>query len=109
MQPLYQTCLFVVLGERAGGFFAGGDGKMASFFADWLNLLLRWGHMIAGIAWIGTSFYFVALDLSLKKRDKMKAGVLGTAWEVHGGGFYHVEKFSVAPKDLPGDLIWCKW
>lgn len=82
---------------------------MASFFADWLNLLLRWGHMIAGIAWIGTSFYFVALDLSLKKRDKMKAGVLGTAWEVHGGGFYHVEKFSVAPKDLPGDLIWFKW
>jgi uncharacterized membrane protein len=82
---------------------------MTGFFADWLNLLLRWGHMIAGIAWIGTSFYFVALDLSLRKRDGMKDGVLGTAWEVHGGGFYHVEKFTVAPKDLPDDLIWFKW
>ena len=65
--------------------------------------------MIAGIAWIGTSFYFVALDLSLRKRDKMPDGVLGTAWEVHGGGFYHVEKFTTAPKDLPDDLVWFKW
>ena len=82
---------------------------MSAFIADWLNLLLRWGHMIAGIAWIGTSFYFVALDLSLRKRNRMRDGVLGTAWEVHGGGFYHVEKFTVAPKDLPADLIWFKW
>lgn len=65
--------------------------------------------MIAGIAWIGTSFYFVALDLSLRKREKMPDGVLGTAWEVHGGGFYHVEKFTSAPKDLPDDLVWFKW
>ena len=82
---------------------------MSAFYADWLNLLIRWGHMIAGIAWIGTSFYFVALDLSLRKREKMPDGVLGTAWEVHGGGFYHVEKFTSAPKDLPNDLIWFKW
>jgi len=65
--------------------------------------------MIAGIGWIGTSFYFIALDLSLKKREKMKEGVMGTAWEVHGGGFYHVEKFTVAPKELPSDLVWFKW
>jgi uncharacterized membrane protein len=65
--------------------------------------------MIAGIGWIGTSFYFIALDLSLKKREQMKEGVMGTAWEVHGGGFYHVEKFTVAPKELPGDLVWFKW
>jgi uncharacterized membrane protein len=82
---------------------------MGVFLADWLNLLIRWGHMIAGIGWIGTSFYFIALDLSLKKREIMKEGVLGTAWEVHGGGFYHVEKFSVAPKALPEDLVWFKW
>jgi len=65
--------------------------------------------MIAGIGWIGTSFYFIALDLSLKKREKMKEGVMGTAWEVHGGGFYHVEKFAVAPTELPDDLVWFKW
>ncbi|HTN96460.1 MAG TPA: urate hydroxylase PuuD [Nordella sp.] len=79
------------------------------FIADWLNLLLRWAHMIAGIAWIGTSFYFVALDFSLKRHAGLPKGVYGEAWEVHGGGFYHVQKYSVAPADLPPDLIWFKW
>ena len=82
---------------------------MQAYIADWLNLLIRWSHMIAGIGWIGASFYFIALDVSLKKRDKMNEGVYGTAWEVHGGGFYHVEKYMVAPKHLPDDLIWYKW
>ncbi len=76
---------------------------------DWWNLLLRWGHMIAGIAWIGTSFYFVALDFSLRKHEGLPAGVSGEAWEVHGGGFYNVQKYLVAPPRLPGDLIWFKW
>jgi uncharacterized membrane protein len=80
-----------------------------AFLADWLNLLLRWAHLIAGISWIGTSFYFVALDLSLRKREQMNPGVYGTAWEVHGGGFYHVEKYLTAPPALPPDLIWFKW
>lgn len=82
---------------------------MISFIADWLNLLLRWAHLIAGISWIGTSFYFVALDYSLRKRENMKPGVLGTAWEVHGGGFYHVEKYLTAPRELPEGLIWFRW
>ena len=82
---------------------------MDVFLADWLNLLIRWAHMVAGIGWIGTSFYFIALDVSLRRREGMKRGVAGTAWEVHGGGFYHIEKFTVAPDDLPGDLIWFKW
>ncbi|GGB45112.1 cysteine desulfurase [Roseibium aquae] len=80
-----------------------------AFAMDWLNLLFRWAHLVVGIAWIGTSFYFIALDLSLRKREKMKEGVFGTAWEVHGGGFYHVEKYTVAPRELPEDLIWYKW
>jgi len=82
---------------------------MSAFVVDWLNLLIRWAHMIVGIGWIGTSFYFIGLDLSLKKREQMKEGVYGTAWEVHGGGFYHVEKYLVAPPALPSDLIWFKW
>ncbi|WP_248304434.1 urate hydroxylase PuuD [Breoghania sp. L-A4] len=82
---------------------------MTPFLADWLNLLLRWAHLIVGIGWIGTSFYFIALDLALRKRPGQPEGVLGTAWEVHGGGFYHVQKYTVAPSELPEDLLWYKW
>jgi uncharacterized membrane protein len=76
---------------------------------DWLNLFLRWGHMIAGIAWIGTSFYFIALDFGLGSHHALPAGVSGEAWEVHGGGFYNVQKYLTAPSTLPKDLIWFKW
>ncbi len=82
---------------------------MDSFVTDWLNLLIRWGHLIAGIAWIGTSFYFVALDYSLRQRPGLPAGVRGEAWEVHGGGFYHVQKYLSAPASLPDHLTWFKW
>jgi uncharacterized membrane protein len=82
---------------------------MSAFIADWLNLLLRWAHLVAAIGWIGTSFYFISLDLALRKRDAMRPGVSGSAWEVHGGGFYHVEKYLSAPRELPQDLIWFKW
>ncbi len=82
---------------------------MSAFLLEWLNLILRWAHLVVGIGWIGTSFYFIALDLSLRKREGMPEGVYGTAWEVHGGGFYHVQKYLVAPPTLPPDLIWFKW
>jgi uncharacterized membrane protein len=82
---------------------------MSAFAIEWLNLLFRWAHMVVGIGWIGTSFYFIALDLSLRKREQMREGVYGTAWEVHGGGFYQVEKYQVAPAELPPDLVWYKW
>jgi len=79
------------------------------FLGEWLNLLLRWAHLVVGIGWIGTSFYFMALDYTLTKRERMNPGVLGTAWQVHGGGFYHVEKYTVAPPTLPDVLHWFKW
>ena len=82
---------------------------MSAFAADWINLLLRWAHLIAGIAWIGTSFYFIALDLSLRRREDAPEGVTGSAWEVHGGGFYRVEKYEVAPPSLPEHLTWFRW
>jgi uncharacterized membrane protein len=75
---------------------------MDVFFADWLNLLLRWVHLVVGIGWIGTSFYFIALDLGLRKNPKSPTGVSGEQWQVHGGGFYHVDKYTVAPPQLPG-------
>jgi uncharacterized membrane protein len=77
--------------------------------AAWLNLALRWQHVIAGICWIGASFYFVWLDNSLRATDPPTPGVKGELWAVHGGGFYHKRKFTVAPPELPEHLHWFKW
>jgi uncharacterized membrane protein len=85
---------------------------MDPYLTDWLDILLRWLHVIAGIVWIGTSFYFVALDNHLRppRRDGDPEGdVGGEAWEVHGGGFYRVQKFRSAPSRLPEPLYWFKW
>ena len=82
------------------------------YITDWLNLLIRWLHVIAAIAWIGASFYFVLLDQSLEaptKVEDLRDGVGGELWEVHGGGFYHVKKYKVAPPVLPEHLAWFKW
>ena len=82
------------------------------YLRDWLGLLIRWLHVIAAIGWIGSSFYFVHLDQLLrfpKDVADREAGVGGEAWEVHGGGFYHVQKYRVAPHELPDHLAWFKW
>ena len=76
---------------------------------EWLELVLRWFHVIAGIAWIGSSFYFIALDLSLKQNQNLPPKSYGEAWQVHGGGFYHLVKYLVAPSKLPSELTWFKW
>jgi uncharacterized membrane protein len=82
------------------------------YVREWLDLLLRWLHVIAGIVWIGTSFYFVALDQHLappKDGADVDKGVGGETWEIHGGGFYLVQKYRVAPRQLPEALYWFKW
>ena len=82
------------------------------YATDWLNLLGRWLHVIAGIVWIGSSFYFIALDNHLRppeQEDDRDAGVGGESWEIHGGGFYRVQKYRVAPPTLPEPLHWFKW
>ncbi len=76
---------------------------------DWAGLLIRWLHLATGIAWIGTSFYFIWLDQSLRRRQQMAPGVDGESWSVHGGGFYHVQKYMVAPEQLPEELHWFKY
>ena len=76
---------------------------------DWVGLLIRWVHVIAGIAWIGSSFYFIALDASLRHNERLEPGVTGEAWQVHGGGFYQIQKYMVAPAFLPSHLTWFKW
>jgi uncharacterized membrane protein len=85
---------------------------MESYLLDWTNLLLRWGHVIAVIAWVGSSFYFVFLDSSLTSPvddDLRKQGATGELWAVHGGGFYHPVKFALAPPKLPERLHWFYW
>ena len=76
---------------------------------EWLNFAVRWAHVVAAIGWIGSSFYFIALDLGLRKHSGLADGVSGEEWQVHGGGFYHVQKYMVAPAALPEHLIWFKW
>ena len=76
---------------------------------DWLMFAVRWLHVITAIAWIGSSFYFVALDLGLKKHPGLPVGAHGEEWQVHGGGFYHIQKYLVAPEFLPEHLTWFKW
>jgi uncharacterized membrane protein len=82
------------------------------YVTDWLNLLTRWLHVVAGIVWIGSSFYFIALDNHLRPpRDEREreAGIGGETWEIHGGGFYNIKKYLVAPRVLPETLHWFKW
>jgi uncharacterized membrane protein len=85
---------------------------MEAYILDWLNMLGRWVHFITGIAWIGASFYFIWLDNHLeapKNPADEEKGVGGEVWSVHGGGFYHAQKYKVAPKVLPETLHWFKW
>ena len=85
---------------------------LSDYWWGWLGLGFRWLHVIAAMAWIGASFYFIALDNHLeppRDPDDARRGVGGEAWEVHGGGFYRVEKFRVAPERLPEPLHWFKW
>jgi uncharacterized membrane protein len=76
---------------------------------EWIEFALRWTHVITAIAWIGSSFYFIALDLGLHRDRPLASGADGEQWQVHGGGFYHIQKYLVAPAAMPSELIWFKW
>ena len=80
-----------------------------AIFWDWAGFVARWLHVITAMAWIGSSFYFVALDLGLRQSPHLPVGAHGEEWQVHGGGFYHIRKYLVAPEHLPEHLIWFKW
>jgi uncharacterized membrane protein len=88
-------------------------GHLGPYGLEWLNLLVRWLHVITGIAWIGASFYFVWLDNNIRPpapgSELAKKGVSGELWAVHGGGFYNPQKYLVAPAELPKELHWFKW
>jgi uncharacterized membrane protein len=80
-----------------------------SHVVEWLNLVVRWAHVVFGIAWIGASFYFNFLENSLNRTENLRDELAGNLWAVHGGGFYYLEKYKVAPKELPRHLHWFKY
>lgn len=82
---------------------------MDPYLTEWLNLIIRWIHLITGIAWIGASFYFNWLEGNLNRGGPLNKGIAGDLWAVHGGGFYHVQKYEVTPEKLPETLHWFKW
>lgn len=81
---------------------------MEAHLTEWLNLSIRWVHMITGIAWIGASFYFVWLENNLNRKAP-RDGLAGDLWAIHGGGIYHLEKYKLAPPKMPDNLHWFKW
>ena len=76
---------------------------------EWVEIAARWLHVITAVAWIGSSFYFIALDLGLHRDRNLASGADGEEWQVHGGGFYHIQKYLVAPAAMPDHLVWFKW
>ncbi len=84
-------------------------GALEAYAWEWGSALIRWLHVTAAIAWIGGSFFFMHLDASLRKRASDDPGVAGVSWQVHGGGFYQMSKYTLAPASLPEELIWHKW
>ncbi len=82
---------------------------MTSAILDWANALLRWAHIMAGIAWIGSSFFFIWMEAALKRRPEHSDDIAGEVWMVHGGGFYLAEKYKVAPARMPDELHWFKY
>ena len=86
-----------------------GATMWGSILTEWLSLIFRWLHVVAAIGWIGSSFYFIHLDLSLKPTSDLPEGVQGESWQVHGGGFYRIVKYLVAPTKMPDELTWFKW
>ena len=80
-----------------------------TFIWEWLTFAVHWLHVVTAIVWIGSSFYFIALDLGLRRVPNLPAGAHGEEWQFHGGGIYHIQKYLVAPKALPEHLTWFKW
>ncbi|MBP6403982.1 MAG: urate hydroxylase PuuD, partial [Bacteroidia bacterium] len=82
---------------------------MGSHVMDWIHLVFRWAHVVLGISWIGASFYFIFLENSLNRTENLRDELAGNLWAIHGGGFYYIEKYKIAPGELPKKLHWFKY
>ena len=102
------SLLFLSIGIFIGGQYLAVSG-MEAHIMDWMNLIVRWIHVVFGIAWIGASFYFIFLENSLNRTENLRDELAGNLWAIHGGGFYYVEKYKTAPGVLPKKLHWFKY
>src|SRR6185436_6136710 len=91
------------------GYYFTSKYHLESHVLEWLNLIIRWAHVVFGIAWIGASFYFIFLENSLNRTENLRDELAGNLWAIHGGGFYYVEKYKSAPPVLPKYLHWFKY
>ena len=100
-------CLVLIGGSVL--YYSVKDTPTQGFVMEWLNLLIRWVHVVAGVMWIGASFYFIFLENNLNRTEGIRDELAGNLWAIHGGGFYFLEKYKVAPKQLPKNLHWFKY
>ena len=91
------------------GYKAVVKAGIESHVMEWLNLVVRWAHVVIGIAWIGASFYFIFLENSLNRTENLRDELAGNLWAIHGGGFYYIEKYKIAPQEVPKKLHWFKY
>ena len=106
---VYTAIVFVVITLLLVFYFAMKGTLWEGHLMEWLNIVVRVMHITFGIAWIGASFYFVFLENALNRTDNVREELAGNLWAVHGGGFYYLEKYKVAPKQLPKTLHWFKY
>jgi uncharacterized membrane protein len=92
-----------------GIYFVVNYFGMGSHVMDWIHLVFRWAHVVLGISWIGASFYFIFLENSLNRTENLRDELAGNLWAIHGGGFYYIEKYKIAPGELPKKLHWFKY
>jgi len=92
-----------------GIYYLAVQAGIEAHILDWLHLVVRWAHVIFGISWIGASFYFIFLENSLNRKENLRDELAGNLWAIHGGGFYYIEKYKVAPSEIPKSLHWFKY
>ena len=105
---IYTGILLIIVAMLCNTYFLVKDTVLESHLMEWLNIVIRVMHITFGIAWIGASFYFVFLENALNRTEDIREELAGNLWAVHGGGFYYLEKYKVAPKTIPKHLHWFK-
>lgn len=106
---MYTGMLLAIVGILVNTYFIVQGTPLESHMMEWLNIVIRLMHITFGIAWIGASFYFVFLENALNRTENVRDELAGNLWAVHGGGFYYVEKYKIAPKEIPKHLHWFKY
>jgi len=106
---IYTGIIFVIVAAIGVTYLATKGSPWEAHLMEWLNIVIRLMHITFGIAWIGASFYFVFLENALNRTENVRDDLAGNLWAVHGGGFYYLEKFKVAPKTIPKHLHWFKY